>query len=202
MFVVGLTGGIGCGKSEAARIFAKLGVPIVDVDVIARHLTTAGQPVLQEIISAFGTEFLGADGNLNRAAMREKVFTDIAARKDLEGIMHPAIYDQALLELSQNKSAPYQILAISLLFENNRYKNDVSRSLVIDCDEALQVSRTMQRSGLTEQVVRGIMAAQVSRDIRRKLADDLIENNGSIEELSKKIAEIHEKYIHTCIVSE
>jgi len=202
MFVVGLTGGIGCGKSEAARIFAKLGVPIVDVDVIARHLTTAGQPVLQEIISAFGTEFLGADGNLNRAAMREKVFTDIAARKDLEGIMHPAIYDQALLELSQNKSAPYQILAISLLFENNRYKNDVSRSLVIDCDEALQVSRTMQRSGLTEQVVRGIMAAQVSRDIRRKLADDLIENNGSIEELSKKIAEMHEKYIHTCIVSE
>ena len=202
MFVVGLTGGIGCGKSEAARIFAKLGVPIVDVDVIARHLTTAGQPVLQEIISAFGTEFLGVDGNLNRAAMREKVFTDIAARKDLEGIMHPAIYDQALLELSQNKSAPYQILAISLLFENNRYKNDVSRSLVIDCDEALQVSRTMQRSGLTEQVVRGIMAAQVSRDIRRKLADDLIENNGSIEELSKKIAEIHEKYIHTCIVSE
>lgn len=202
MFVVGLTGGIGCGKSEAARIFAKLGVPIVDVDVIARHLTTAGQPVLQEIISAFGTEFLGADGNLNRAAMREKVFTDIAARKDLEGIMHPAIYDQALLELSQNKSVPYQILAISLLFENNRYKNDVSRSLVIDCDEALQVSRTMQRSGLTEQVVRGIMAAQVSRDIRRKLADDLIENNGSIEELSKKIAEIHEKYIHTCIVSE
>lgn len=202
MFVVGLTGGIGCGKSEAARMFAKLGVPIVDVDVIARRLTTAGQPVLQEIISAFGTEFLDVDGNLNRAAMREKIFNNIAARKDLEGIMHPAIYDQALLELAQNKSAPYQILAISLLFENNRYKNDVNRSLVIDCDEALQISRTMLRSGLTEQAVRGIMAAQVSRDIRRKLADDLIENNGSIEELSKKIAEIHEKYMHTCIVSE
>lgn len=202
MFVVGLTGGIGCGKSEAARIFAKLGVPIVDVDVIARHLTTAGQPVLQEIISAFGTEFLDADGNLNRAAMREKVFNDIAARKDLEGILHPAIYDQALLELSQNQSAHYQILAISLLFENNRYKNDVARSLVIDCDEALQVSRTMQRSGLTEQAVRAIMTAQVSRDFRRKMADDLIENNGSLDELTKKITEIHEKYIHTCIVSE
>lgn len=202
MFVVGLTGGIGCGKSEAARIFAKLGVPIVDVDVIARHLTTAGQPVLQEIISAFGTEFLDADGNLNRAAMREKVFHDIAARKDLEGILHPAIYDQALLELSQNQSAHYQILAISLLFENNRYKNDVARSLVIDCDEGLQISRTMQRSGLTEQAVRAIMAAQVSRDFRRKMADDLIENNGSLEELSKKITEMHEKYIHTCIVSE
>lgn len=202
MFVVGLTGGIGCGKSEAARIFAKLGVPIVDVDVIARHLTTAGQPVLQEIISAFGTEFLDADGNLNRAAMREKVFNDIAARKDLEGILHPAIYDQALLELSQNQSAHYQILAISLLFENNRYKNDVARSLVIDCDEALQVSRTMQRSGLTEQAVRAIMTAQVSRDFRRKMADDLIENNGSLDELTKKITGMHEKYIHTCIVSE
>ena len=202
MFVVGLTGGIGCGKSEAARLFANLGVPIVDVDVIAHQLTAAGHPVLQEVIDAFGSQFLRPDGNLDRAAMRETVFNDIAARKDLEGILHPAIYEQAIKELSQNKDAPYQILAISLLFENNRYKNDVTRSLVIDCDEALQVSRTMQRSGLTEQAVRAIMAAQVSRDTRRKLADDLIENNGSLEELSEKIAEIHKKYIHTCIDSE
>lgn len=202
MFVVGLTGGIGCGKSEAARLFAKLGVPIVDVDVIAHQLTAAGNPVLQEVIDAFGSQFLRPDGNLDRAAMREKVFNDIAARKDLEGILHPAIYEQAIKELSQNQDAPYQILSISLLFENNRYKNDVARSLVIDCDEALQISRTMQRSGLTEQALRAIMAAQVSRDTRRKLADDLIENNGSLEELSGKIAEIHKKYIHTCIDSE
>ncbi|HZV97546.1 MAG TPA: dephospho-CoA kinase [Methylophilaceae bacterium] len=195
MFVVGLTGGIGCGKSEAARIFAKLGVPIVDVDVIARQLTTAGHPVLQEIITAFGPEYLDQDGSLNRAAMREKVFKDIAARKDLEGIMHPAIYEQALKEMEAHKDAPYQILAISLLFENNRYKNDVTRSLVIDCDESLQVERTMKRSGLSEEVVRGIMAAQVSREIRRKMADDLIENNGTIDELRQKIEAIHKKYI-------
>lgn len=195
MFVVGLTGGIGCGKSEAARIFAKLGVPIVDVDVIARQLTTAGHPVLQEIITAFGPEYLDQDGSLNRAAMREKVFKDIAARKDLEGIMHPAIYEQALKEMEAHKDAPYQILAISLLFENNRYKNDVTRSLVIDCDEALQVERTMKRSGLSEEVVRGIMAAQVSRETRRKMAHDLIENNGTIDELRQKIEEIHKKYI-------
>lgn len=200
MFVVGLTGGIGCGKSEAARQFAKLGVPIVDVDVIARQLTTAGHPVLKEIISVFGNEYLGADGNLNRAAVRKKIFSDMAARKDLECLIHPAIYDQSILELKQNAQAenqtmPYQILAISLLFENQRYKDDIDRSLVMDCDEALQVTRTMKRSGLSEEEVRAVMAAQVSRATRIKLADDLIENNGTLEDLNQKIAEMHKKYI-------
>src|ERR1051325_8619007 len=156
MFVVGLTGGIGCGKSEAARIFARLGVPIVDVDVIARQLTVAGQETLNEIIEIFGKEYLLPNGDLNRAAMREKVFTDMAARKDLEGIIHPAIYDECMRELEQNKAAPYQVLAISLLFENQRYKHVVTRSLVIDCDETLQIQRTMKRSGISEQTVRGI----------------------------------------------
>lgn len=200
MLVVGLTGGIGCGKSEAARQFAKLGVPIVDVDVIARQLTSAGHPVLKEIISVFGNQYLGADGNLNRKAVREKIFSDMAARKDLEGIIHPAIYDQAILELTQNaksedKTAPYQILAISLLFENQRYKDDVNRSLVMDCEESLQIARTMKRSGLSKEEVLAVMAAQVSRATRIKLADDLIENNGTLEELSEKIAEMHKKYI-------
>lgn len=202
MFVVGLTGGIGCGKSEAARCFAKLGVPIVDVDVIARQLTLAGQETLRDIIDIFGEEYLLADGNLNRAAMREKVFNDMAARKDLESIMHPAIHVQALKELDQNSAAPYQILAISLLFENQRYKSNVTRSLVIDCDESLQIERTMKRSGLSEQTVRGIMAAQVSRATRIKMADDLIENEGTLEELHQKVSEIHKKYMQACIVSE
>lgn len=200
MLVVGLTGGIGCGKSEAARQFAKLGVPIVDVDVIARQLTSAGHPVLKEIINVFGNEYLGADGNLNRAAVRKKIFSDMAARKDLEGLIHPAIYDQSIVEIkynceAENPTAPYQILAISLLFENQRYKDVISRSLVMDCDEALQVTRTMKRSGLSEEEVRAVMAAQVSRTCRIKLADDLIENNGTLEELSEKIAEMHKKYI-------
>lgn len=202
MYVVGLTGGIGCGKSEAARSFAKLGVPIVDVDVIARQLTTAGQATLGEIVDVFGKEYLLPDGNLNRALMREKVFNDMAARKDLESIMHPAIHTQALQEMQDNRDAPYQILAISLLFENQRYKDNVTRSLVIDCDESLQIIRTMKRSGISEQTVRGIMAAQVSRATRIKMADDLIENEGSLEELHQKIAEIHKKYMQACIVSE
>lgn len=202
MYVVGLTGGIGCGKTEAARVLASLGVPVVDVDVIARQLTCAGQETLKEIISVFGPEYLAADGNLDRAKMRELVFNDVGARKELEGIMHPAIHEYALKEMMQNSSAPYQVLAISLLFENNRYKNNITRSLVIDCEEPLQIERTIKRSGLSEQTVRGIMAAQVSRATRLRLADDIIENNGTLDELHEKVREIHKKYMKACTLSE
>lgn len=202
MYVVGLTGGIGCGKTEAARIFARLGVPVVDVDLIAHQLTQPGEETFSEIIDIFGKDYLLPDGSLNRAALRDKVFTDIAARKDLEGILHPAIHERALRELEASQDAPYQILAISLLFENQRYKDVVTRSLVMDCGEQLQVERTMKRSGLTEEIVRGIMAAQVSRAIRLKMADDVIVNEGSLEDLTQKIEEMHKKYMQACRVSE
>jgi dephospho-CoA kinase len=202
MFVVGLTGGIGSGKSEASRIFSSLGVPIVDVDVISHQLTAAGQPVLNEIIETFGQEFLLDNGELNRTALSEKIFTDKASRQQLEAILHPAIYEKTLEELAKNSQAPYQILAIPLLFEGTRYLNLIQRSLVIDCDESLQISRTMQRGGVSEKTVKGIMAIQVSREIRKTRGDDVLENNGSLEELRVKISEIHENYIHTCIVSE
>jgi dephospho-CoA kinase len=202
MYVVGLTGGIGCGKSEAARIFAKLGVPVVDVDLIARQLTLPGEETLSEIIEIFGKDYLLPDGNLNRNKLRDRVFTDIAARKDLEGIIHPVIHERALNELEANKEAPYQVLAISLLFENQRYKDVVTRSLVMDCSEQLQVERTMKRSGLTEEIVRGIMGAQVSRAIRLKMADDVIVNEGSLEELAQKVEDMHKKYMQACRVSE
>ncbi|HYD33580.1 MAG TPA: dephospho-CoA kinase [Methylophilaceae bacterium] len=202
MYVVGLTGGIGCGKSEAARVFERLGVPVVDVDLIARELTQPGEETLSEIIEIFGKEYLLPDGNLDRAKLRDKVFMDIAARKDLEGIIHPAIHERALKGLEANKDAPYQVLAISLLFENQRYKDVVTRSLVMDCSEQLQVERTMRRSGLTEQIVRGIMAAQVSRAIRLKMADDVIVNEGTLEELAQKVEDVHKKYMQACRVSE
>lgn len=202
MLVIGLTGGIGCGKSEAARMFAALGVPVVDVDVIARQLTSPGKEVLKEIASVFGPEYIAADGSLDRAKMRDKVFNDVGARKELEGIMHPAIYDQALKEIEQNRSAPYQILAISLLFENNRYKNVVSRSLVIDCAESQQIERTMKRSGVSEETVRNIMAAQVSRATRLKRADNVIENSGTLDELREKVAAMHKNYLKACSASE
>jgi len=202
MYVVGLTGGIGCGKSEAARVFERLGVPVVDVDLIARQITQPGEETLDEIIEIFGQDYLLPDGNLDRAKLRDRVFTDTAARKDLEAIIHPVIHERAIQGLEANKDAPYQVLAISLLFENQRYKDVVTRSLVMDCEEDLQVKRTMKRSGLTEEIVRGIMAAQVSRAIRLKMADDVIVNEGSLEELAKNVEDMHKKYMQACRVSE
>jgi dephospho-CoA kinase len=202
MFVVGLTGGIGSGKSKAAQMFAALGVPVVDVDAISHQLTSFGSPILKEIINVFGKSYLLADGSLDRAALREKIFADSVARHQLEAILHPAIHKQALQQLSKNTGAAYQIIVIPLLFEGSRYQNIINRTLVIDCDESLQIARAIKRSRLSEQAVVAIMRAQVSRKIRLALADDVIENNGSLPELSKKIAGIHKKYMQTCIVSE
>ncbi len=202
MYVVALTGGIGAGKSEAARIFESLGVPIVDVDVISRRLTSAWQPMVQQIAKVFGDEFVTPDGALDRAKMREHVFSRDAERKKLEAIMHPVIHAEALRELNKNIDAPYQILAIPLFFETNRYSGIVKSTLLIDCDEELQISRTLQRNGMTESIVRSIIAAQASRSFRRALANDIIENNSTIEALTEKIKEKHEKYMQACIVSE
>jgi len=198
MFLVGLTGGIGSGKSEAARIFAGLGVPVIDTDAIAHELTAPGQSLLQSIINLFGNEFLNPDGSLNRAALREKVFADENARRQLEAILHPAIYDQVLQRVSQHPQAPYQVIAIPLLFENDRYRNLVQRSLLIDCDETLQVSRTSARSGLSASAVEAIMRAQLSRAERIGKADDIITNNRGLPELKKEIEELHQKYLMIC----
>ena len=202
MFVVGLTGGIGSGKSEAARLFAALGVPVVDVDAISHQLTAPGQSILQDITNAVGRQFLLPDGRLDRAALRAHVFADNTARLQLEKILHPAIRQAALLQLAANQNSAYQILSIPLLFEGDAYHNIVNRTLVIDCDEARQIQRTMQRSGLTEQAVRAIMAAQISRAQRNQLADDIIENSGTLDELSQKVQEKHKKYLQACIVSQ
>ena len=202
MFVVGLTGGIGSGKSEAARLFAALGVPVIDVDHISHQLTAPGQPILQDITNAVGRQFLLPDGRLDRAALRAHVFADNTARLQLEKILHPAIRQAALLQLAANQNSAYQILTIPLLFEGDTYHNIVNRTLVIDCDEARQIQRTMQRSGLTEQAVRTIMAAQISRAQRNQLADDIIDNNGTLDELSQKVQEKHKKYLQACIVSQ
>jgi len=202
MYVVALTGGIGAGKSEAARIFESLGVPVVDVDVISRRLTSAWQPMVQEIAKAFGKEFVTPDGALDRAAMRERIFSVDADRKKLEAIMHPVIHAEALKELNKHRDAPYQVLAIPLFFETNRYSGFVKSTLLIDCDESLQISRTMQRNGMTESVVRSIIAAQASRSFRRALANEIIENDTSIEDLTEKIRQKHEKYMQACIVSD
>ncbi len=202
MFVVGLTGGIGSGKSTVTNIFASLGVPIVDVDVISHQLTTTGGELIPVIKQAFGKDFINIDGALNREKMRQLVFNNPPSRLQLEAILHPAIHAEALLQLAHNVSAPYQILAIPLLAKNSPYQRSIHRVLVIDSDESSQISRTMQRSGLTEQDIRNIMSAQISREERLALANDVITNDGDFDDLRIKIVGIHKKYINTCIVSK
>ncbi|MFZ9642493.1 MAG: dephospho-CoA kinase [Candidatus Methylopumilus sp.] len=202
MYIVGMTGGIGSGKSEAAKCFAELGVPVVDVDIISHELTRAGQPVLQEIVQVFGQEILNSDGSLNRATLRQKIFEDTGARKSLENILHPAIYNQAIAALQKNASAPYQILAIPLLFENQRYLNIINRSLVIDSTPEMQISRASQRDGLSNAAIQQIIDVQMPRAQRNAMADDIILNQGSVQALKEKIKQLHQQYMNACVINQ
>ena len=205
MYIVALTGGIGSGKSEAAKQFSQLGVPVVDTDLIAHALTAAGSPMLSEISKIFGAGILNGDGSLNRASLRALVLKDPAERIKLEKLLHPAIYAHAIKQLTDNDNQlkpQYQILVVPLLFENNRYHDTINKTLVIDCEESLQIKRAMARSKLTEDEVKAIMAAQATRAFRLKNADEVIENNSSLEELIENVKKIHKKLIRTCIVSK
>ena len=207
MFVVALTGGIGSGKSAAAKIFAELGVPVTDVDVISHTLTAANQPLVNDIKANFGSDYITPEGALNRTSMRKLVFTDEVARAKLNALLHPAIYDEALLQLQTNqdyliKSAPYQILVVPLLFDSPRYLPHINSILVIDCDESTQIERVKQRSKIPESEIINIIKAQTSRKKQLTLANEVIENNGNIEKLRENILEIHQKYINTCILSK
>jgi dephospho-CoA kinase len=195
MKIIGLTGGIGSGKSEAARLFAALGVPVIDTDAIAHELTAPGHPALFSIAAAFGEEAIAPDGSLNRPYMRKRVFSDSAAKRTLEGILHPMIRAEVAARLAANPAAPYQIVMVPLLFETGAYEAMIDRSLVIDCDENLQVSRAMARSQLSETEVCMIMETQCFREQRLALADDIIDNSGTLENLENQVREKHEKYI-------
>ena len=205
MFIVALTGGIGSGKSEAAKQFALLNVPVVDTDLIAHELTAAGAPLLKEISKIFGKDFLTADGALNRAKLRAHVFAVQHERLKLEALLHPAIHARALQLLAENEKKlqpDYQILVVPLLFENNRYDVVVNQTLVIDCDENVQITRAMARSNFTYAQVKAMIDAQISRQKRLDLADEVIENNGSINEIVDKVINLHKKFIKTCVVKK
>lgn len=202
MFIVGLTGGIGCGKSEVSRLFSELGVPIVDVDVISHQLTAKGQTTLQAIANQFGTIVLNKDGSLNRERLREIVFNNTEARYALEAIMHPAIYEEAMIELNRNKAIPYQILVVPLLFESTRYQKLINHSLVIDCDSATQIDRASKRDGSSKSQIEKIIAAQIPRETRNQLADDIITNNGSLDDLKEKVIQLNDKYRNTCAATQ
>ncbi len=202
MFIVGLTGGIGCGKSEVSRLFSELGVPIVDVDVISHQLTAKGQSTLQAIANQFSTIVLNKDGSLNRERLREIVFNNTEARHSLEAIMHPAIYEEAMIELNRNKAIPYQILVVPLLFESTRYQKLINHSLVIDCDSATQIDRASKRDGSSKSQIEKIIAAQIPRETRNQLADDNITNNGSLDDLKEKVIQLNDKYRNTCAATQ
>jgi dephospho-CoA kinase len=194
VIAIGLTGGIGSGKSAVAARLQALGASIVDTDVISHELTGPSGGAMPAVRAAFGDRFIGPDGALDRAAMRTLAFEDTAARGRLEAILHPAIRASADAELAQARG-PYAIVVVPLLFETRGYLDRVSRVLVVDCPEPLQVERTMRRSSLDESAVRAILAAQWPRWRRLQAADDVIWNGGSEQALGERCAEIHNKYL-------
>jgi len=193
-FAVGLTGGIGCGKSTVAELFAQCGATVIDSDAISHQLTAPGGAAIAAIRSAFGDACIDANGALDRARMRQRVFSDAAARHQLEGILHPLIRAQMLAQAT-DAASPYVLLVVPLLFEASGYRELVQRTLVVDCTEGAQIARAMQRSGLSDQEVRAIMAQQISRAERLRLADDVIENNAGPEALPPRVQQLHRHYL-------
>lgn len=192
--VVGLTGGIGSGKSAAADEFARLGATIVDTDLIAHELTEAGGAAVADVERIFGREMIGDTGAMDRRRMREHVFADPVARKALEALLHPMIRLESQRRIAA-ALGPYVIHVVPLLVESADYRNRVDRVLVIDCPEAIQVQRVRARSGLSEAQARAIMASQATRADRLAAADDVIDNSGSLDALRKQVAELHQRYL-------
>ncbi len=193
-FVVGLTGGIGSGKSAAADEFARLGATVVDADAIAHQLTQPGGAAMTAIRGLFGDAFLDASGAMDRKKVRERVFADAAARRRLEALLHPMIREEAQRRIA-SASGPYVVHVIPLLVESPDYRRRVDRVLVIDCPEEIQVARVRARSGLAAEEVRDIMRAQASRAARIAAADDVIDNGGTIDALHRQIQALHTRYL-------
>ena len=192
--VVGLTGGIGSGKSTVAGLFAEQGAAIIDTDDIAHRLTRSGGAAIPALRAEFGDRYIDNDGALDRAAMRALVFADAAARHRLEGLLHPPILAQAEAELAQ-AAAPYAILVVPLLPQAPAFRRLVQRVLVVDCDEATQLARVVRRTRLSEAEVRAIVASQTPRAERLELADDVICNDGDLDALSDQVDALHRRYL-------
>lgn len=193
-YAIGLTGGIGSGKSAVAHLFSERGASIIDTDAISHALTIAGGDAMPEIARIFGSNFLTSDGALNRAAMRELVFSDPPARQQLESILHPLI-SQKTQDLANQATGHYLIFVVPLLVESGRWTDRVDRVLVVDCREELQIERVMHRNNLSAEQVRAIMATQVSRAQRLAAADDILANEQSLEALSTAVDKLHQNYL-------
>ncbi len=193
-FSVGLTGGIGCGKSTVADMFAALGASVIDTDQIAHALTAPHGAAMPALLAEFGEDFATPEGALDRARMRALVFSDATARARLEAILHPRIRD-ATAAAASIASGDYVIYVVPLLIESGTWRARVTRVLAIDCPEELQVARVMARSGITEAQVRAIMAAQVTRAQRRAAADDIIVNDDGLDALRPQVEILHAMYL-------
>lgn len=189
---IGLTGGIGSGKTTACEIFTELGVPVIDADIIAHELVKPGMPALEEIIRIFGEEVISNDGTLDRKIIRDKVFANNLDRKKLENILHPAVYKEISAQV-ENINSRYCIISIPLLLETGASKT-VDRILVIDVPREQQLERASNRDKTDKNDINAIIDSQISRKDRLSAADDIVDNNGDINDLRKKIYELHEFY--------
>lgn len=190
---IGLTGGIASGKSTVADMFGDLGVPVIDTDVIAREVVRPGQPALREIRDTFGDDVFAADGTLDRAAMRSLVFGDEEARRRLEAILHPKI-GKATVDQADAAGGEYQIIVVPLLVESS-LRAFVDRVLVVDCDEETQVARLLARDAESEAQARRMLAAQSSRAERLAIADDVVSNDGDLEDTREQVRALHRRYL-------
>jgi len=193
MLRIALTGGVASGKSTVARLFEALGAKLIDTDQVARDIVAPGTPALAQIAGQFGPEVLRADGALDRARLREIVFSDPAARARLEAITHPAIRER-VAGISARAGGPYQIIAVPLLVETGTQRQ-YDRVLLVDCDPQVQLGRLMLRDGLTAEQARSMLAAQAPRAARLAVADDVIANESGTEVLAPQVESLHRRYL-------
>ncbi len=193
-YCIGLTGGIGSGKSSAAKVFRELGAGVVDTDEIAHELTGPGGAAIPGIRGQFGADYIAADGSLDRARMRRLVFGDPASKTKLEAILHPLIREQSKARIAAARQ-PYLLVVVPLLLETGAYRELINRVLVVDCSEEQQIARTMQRSRLTADEVRAIMATQLPRRERLARADDVLRNDDDMAAMRRQAEALHDKYL-------
>ncbi|WP_394751914.1 dephospho-CoA kinase [Crenothrix sp.] len=193
MLKIGLTGGIGCGKTTVTNLFVAHNIPVIDADEIAHQLVEPGQPALEHIKTAFGTDFVSVEGVLDRKKMRDCIFSDNYAKKKLEAILHPLVYSGLQSKLTQ-LHAPYCIICVPLLFET-QMESIADRILVVDCSVAQQIERVKKRENMSAEKIQAIINSQIARDIRLSKADDIINNAETENNLAHQVKKLHQLYI-------
>lgn len=195
-WIVGLTGGIGSGKTQVSNTFEALGVPVIDTDLISHAVTAPNGLAIPAIREAFGDEMIDPSGKLDRAKMRELVFRNPQAKQKLEAILHPLIANVTMASIAQHSDAPYVVLVVPLLAESVQWINRCDRILVIDCEVQTQIERVIARSGMTREQVSAIIATQASREARKAIANEVIVNESTIEALTQQVKRLHDFYLN------